>query len=156
MKLKLIAVGKIRERYLQMAESDFMNRLQRYTDLEIVTVKEERIERSKSEELITGVEAERICRKIKPQELVVALDSRGQQMSSEELAAFLKSCLLEGKNRLTFVIGGTLGLSEALLKQASVRLSLSRMTFTHEMTRVILLEQIYRAFTIIRGEKYHK
>jgi len=156
MKIRLIAVGKTKARYLREGEEDFLARLRRYTSCEMISVKEEPVGKGASEKDIRKREAQRLAERTQPGAVVVILDRRGTPMSSEEFAQFLHRCLLGGRSAVDFIIGGPLGLPEDFLPHAALRLSLSQMTFTHEMTRLILLEQIYRALTILRGEKYHK
>jgi len=156
MKIKIIVVGKTKEKFLQSGEEEFQQKLARYCQLEWVVVKEEKIISDKAEPIIKPKEAERILNKTSKGSLVIALDRTGDQMSSKELAEFLQQKMNEGYGETTFIIGGTLGLGKNVLKSAATVLSLSKMTFTHEMSRLILLEQLYRAFTILKGKKYHK
>jgi 23S rRNA (pseudouridine1915-N3)-methyltransferase len=156
MTIKIISVGKTREKFWQMAEAEYAKRIQRYGELHLVAVKEASLEALKNVELVKQLEANKIQEKIGNDEFVLALDKSGQQMESEKLAQFLQNKMLHGSNRITFVIGGPVGLLQDFLKQSDLTLSLSKMTFPHEMAKAILLEQIYRAFTIVRGEKYHK
>ena len=153
MHIKIISVGKIKTRHWQQAESEYIERIQRYTDFQTLTVKDSS---AGSAELIKEQETRSILDKISADDFVITLASRGQQMSSEEFAEFIRNKLLHGTNKLTFVLGGPLGLSEQVLKRANFVLSFSKMTLPHELCKVMLLEQIYRAFTIIRNEKYHK
>jgi 23S rRNA (pseudouridine1915-N3)-methyltransferase len=156
MNLKIIAVGKTKEPYLQDGEAGFLKRIQRYTSIESVVVKEERILQRKSPEAIRQAEATRIQARIQSDEWVVALDIKGKPLDSEQFAQLIEAHMARGMRTMTFVIGGTLGLSQGFLRTCNQRLSLSKMTFPHQLVRLVLLEQIYRAFTIIRGEKYHK
>jgi len=156
MKIKIIVVGKTREKFIQQGEKDFQKRLTRYCHLGWTILKEEKISANKTGQIIKRKEAEKILSPITKGAFTIALDQTGDQMSSEELAELLQGRMNEGVGELTFIIGGALGLDESILKQATKILSLSRMTFTHEMSRLILLEQLYRAFTILKGEKYHK
>jgi 23S rRNA (pseudouridine1915-N3)-methyltransferase len=156
MKIKIIVVGKTKEKFLQLGELEFQRRLACYCQLESVVVKEEKILSSKGEQTIKLKEAERILSQISKGALVVTLDRQGDQITSAELAAFLQQQMNQGCGEMTFIIGGALGLGESILKSADRVLSLSKMTFTHEMSRLILLEQLYRAFTILKGTKYHK
>lgn len=156
MKIRIIVVGKTKEKFLQIGEQEFQQRLSRYCQVEWITIKEEPIVTGKSDEQIRAKEAERILHKIAAKNWTVALDRASEQMDSEELAEFLQKKMNEGTSHIDFIIGGALGLAPVILKSANQVLSLSQMTFTHEMSRLILLEQLYRAFTILRGEKYHK
>ncbi len=155
-KVKIISVGKTKENYWRLAEEDYVNRIKRYVQLELLFVKESQIVALKNENLVKKTEANSIREKIQGNEFIVALERKGRQMGSEKLAAFFHRKMLHSIGTITFVIGGPSGLSDDFLQQSDMLLSLSKMTFPHEMTRVILLEQIYRAFTILRGEKYHK
>ncbi len=156
MKIKIIVVGKTKEKFLQQGELEFHRRLARYCQLELVVAKEEKIASNKGEQIIKLKEAERIVSLVSKGAFAIALDQRGDQMTSAELAAFLQQKMNSGCTEMTFIIGGALGLGENILETANRVLSLSTMTFTHEMSRLILLEQLYRAFTILKGTKYHK
>lgn len=156
MKIKLIVVGKTKEPFLQQGEKEFQQRLSRFCQLEWIVVKEEKITSNKSDYDIIYKEAKRILNKVSKATYILALDRTGEQMSSEQLAKFLQQKMNEAFEEITFIIGGALGLAEDILKSATKILSLSKMTFTHEMSRLIFLEQLYRAFTIIKGISYHK
>lgn len=156
MKIKIINVGKTKEKFLQMGEKEFQQRLSRYCQVEWLVIKDEKIVAGKSEQQIKANEAGRILQQIAPRSWSVALDRTGKPMSSEDFADWLQKKMNGGDSELEFIIGGALGLDPAVLKSANQVMSLSTMTFTHEMSRLILLEQLYRAFTILRGEKYHK
>jgi len=159
MQIRIIAVGKIKERYLQEAIAEYEKRLRSYAKLHIVELSDERRSLSASpsiESMAKEKEGERILAAIPEGSVVIALDVKGQNWSSEELAALFRERELSGENQLTFIIGGDLGLSPAVIARSDLRLSLSKMTFTHPMARMLLVEQVYRAFRIIRGEPYHK
>lgn len=156
MKIKIIVVGKTRENFLKLGEEEFQRRLARFCQFEPVVIKEEKIASNKSEPIIKQKEAERISSHLSGGALIIALDQRGEQFTSEKLADFLQQQMNQGCGEVTFIIGGALGLAASILKSADRVLSLSSMTFTHEMSRLILLEQLYRAFTILKGAKYHK
>ena len=156
MKIKIILVGKTREAFLQQGEAIFLKRLRRYTKCDIIVVRPVRLTAGTNENVVRQKEGERILQKCDASEWTIVLDSKGQQMSSEKLANFILQRKNSGIHGMTFIIGGPVGLAQEVLQQANIVLSLSRMTFTHEMTRLILYEQLYRAFTIIKGEKYHK
>lgn len=144
-------------KYWQAAESDYAKRIRRYGNLDMIAVKEAPQHALRNDDLARQAEADEIARRLSGDEFVIALDRRARQLSSEGLAEFLQTSMLHGSNRLAFVIGGPLGLSEDFLNTRANRiLSLSEMTFPHEMAKVILVEQIYRALTILRGEPYHK
>jgi 23S rRNA (pseudouridine1915-N3)-methyltransferase len=159
MQIRIITVGKIKERYLQEGIAEYEKRMRPYAKLHIVELSDERRSLSAStaiESMAKEKEGERILAAIPEGSIVIALDVKGQNWSSEELAALLRERELSGENQLTFIIGGDLGLSPAVIARSDLRLSLSKMTFTHPMARLLLVEQVYRAFRIIRGEPYHK
>ncbi len=159
MKITLITVGKIKEKYLEAAIAEYAKRLSRYCRLEIVQVADEKTPDGAGEALETQIkekEGERILAHVKEGAYVVALAIDGKQLSSEELADFIEERGVRGESHIQFVIGGSLGLSDAVMRRSDYRLSFSRMTFPHQLMRVILLEQIYRSYRIINGEPYHK
>lgn len=159
MRITLITVGKIKEKYLEAAIAEYSKRLSRYCKLEIVQVADEKTPDHASEGLenqIKEKEGERILAQIKDGAYVVALAIDGKQLSSEELADLVEGLGVRGESHIQFVIGGSLGLSDTVLKRADYRLSFSKMTFPHQLMRVILLEQIYRSYRIICREPYHK
>ncbi len=133
-----------------------MKRLQSYAQVEWIEVKPVRMTKGKPEEEILHLEGQALIRKRGPKDYLVALDRTGRQYGSEEFAGRLEKVAMNASGGITFMIGGPLGLSGDVLAESDEILSLSRFTFTHEMSRVLLLEQIYRAFTILKGEKYHK
>lgn len=158
MQIKIVAVGKIKEKYLTMGIAEFIKRLTPFCRLSIVEVDEERMPENPSEaEKIKALtrEGERMLKHIKDGTHLIVLDVIGKQASSEQLAENLNDLGLCGKSNITFAIGGAFGLSPELVKAADERLSFSKMTFTHQMIRLLLVEQVYRAFKINRGEKYH-
>ena len=159
MQIRIIAVGKIKEKYLQEGIVEFEKRLRPYVKEQVIEIPEEKRPASASpaiEALAKEKEGERILAAIPGGSFVIALDIKGQSWSSEELAVSLGEQELSGQNHLVFLIGGDLGLSPAVLARSNLRLSLSQMTFTHPMARLLLLEQVYRAFRILRGDPYHK
>ncbi|HOA56068.1 MAG: 23S rRNA (pseudouridine(1915)-N(3))-methyltransferase RlmH [Acetivibrionales bacterium] len=159
MKINIIAVGKIKERYLKEGIAEYSKRLSRFCDLRITEVADEPAPDNLSaaqEEQVRSKEAARVLGKVKDGTYLIVLDVEGVKKSSDEFAAVLKNCMTSGNSNITFVIGGSLGLAPELIKKANLRLSLSDMTFPHQLTRLILLEQIYRVFKIINGEPYHK
>jgi 23S rRNA (pseudouridine1915-N3)-methyltransferase len=155
-KIRIICVGKVKEDYIRQGIADYLGRLKHYTEVEYIELKDEKILSPLSEELIKKREAQRIEKTFLPDGVVIILDERGQSFSSKMLAEFLQHQQMQGTRAVEFVIGGTLGLADSILKKAFKVLSLSRMTFTHQLCRLILLEQLYRAFTILKGEPYHK
>lgn len=159
MNINIVCVGKLKERYWTDAVTEYLKRLSRYCRMEIVELKEARLPDHASpaeEEQVKTVEGESILRSLSADSYVIALDVKGKQLSSEQLSEKIENLALEGRSTVDFIIGGSLGLSEAVRKRANFRLSFSAMTFPHQMMRVILLEQIYRAFKISRNEPYHK
>ena len=155
-KVKLILVGKTKDAWIREGIGHYQKLLQKYAEFQIIEIKEEKITRSKDEKNILGAEGQRVSKYLKKDTLCMALDVRGYELSSEEFADLLEKSLNRGHNSFTFILGGALGISEKILQACPVKLSLSRMTFTHELSRIILLEQIYRAFSILAGTKYHK
>ena len=159
MRITLITVGKIKEKFYQDAISEYAKRLSRYCKLEIVQLADEKTPDGASEALerqIKEREGRRILSNIKDGAYVIALAIEGQMLSSEELSVKIQKLGVNGAGHLIFVIGGSLGLSEEVMKRADYALSFSRMTFPHQLMRVVLLEQIYRSFRIAAGEPYHK
>ena len=158
MKVRIIAVGKIKERYIQQGVNEFVERLQPYTDVEIVEVKSERVagDLSSSEmEQVKEEEAEKLLSRLDDRGYTIALDPHGKPMTSEGLAKSINNIQVQGYSTVEFVIGGPLGLHEQLREKADYVLTFSHMTFTHQMIRLILLEQVYRAFKIMNNEPYH-
>lgn len=156
MKLMLLTVGKISQRPMQQLVEDYAGRLGRYLPLEIVELKEEKGGGKKPDpRFIREKEGERVLTRIPDDAFVLLLDERGKGVGSEELASRLEAHMIDGTRTLCFVIGGAYGLSEPLKARADLLLSLSSMTLTHQMARMLLLEQLYRAMTIIRNEPYH-
>lgn len=148
--IKIVCVGKIKEKFLSLAISEYLKRLSKYTKIDIVQVADEA-----NAEKALKVEGEKILSKIKPDEYVIALDISGESISSIEFAKKIDG-VFNNYSKLTFVIGGSYGLSSLVKKRSNYLLSFSKMTFPHQMFRVILLEQIYRAYKINNNESYHK
>lgn len=155
-KVKLIAVGKTKDTWIREGVKHYQKLLQKYAEFQIIEIKEEKITRSKDEKSILGAEGQRASKYLKKDTLCIALDVAGDELTSEQFASLLEKSLNRGHNSFTFILGGALGISEKILRACPVKLSLSRMTFTHELSRIIVLEQIYRAFSILAGTKYHK
>ena len=158
MKITLACVGKIKEKYLTAGIEEFTKRLTPFCKLETVAISEERMPEDPSpaeKEQVLGRETERLLAVIPQNSYVIVLDVKGKLISSEELAAKFDKLALGGNSHITFVIGGAFGYTDALRKRADETISFSRMTFTHQMIRLLLIEQIYRAFKISRSEKYH-
>jgi len=152
-------VGKLREKYLREGINEYTKRISRFCDIEIQEVGDEQAPENLSpaqEEQVKRKEAEKILRKVKDGSLLIALDVKGQKFDSESFAAKLQSFFVSGYSHITFVIGGSLGLDDELLRKAHIRFSMSDLTFPHQLARLILMEQLFRAFKIINGETYHK
>ena len=159
MNIFVISVGKLKEKYWVDAVKEYARRLGAYCRLELIEVKEARLpdRAGEAEEAaVKQAEGEEILRRIKDNMYVVTLEIGGKALSSEQLAEKIDRLAVDGISSIAFVIGGSLGLSEAVSSRADFKLSFSKMTFPHQMMRVILLEQIYRSFKIIRNETYHK
>lgn len=159
MKVTILCVGKIKEKFYRDAVEEYRKRLERYCKLEVVETADERTPDGAGAALETQIkdkEGNRLLSKIKDTDYVIALAIDGKMRDSVELAEHLEQLGVQGKSHLVFVIGGSLGLSEAVLRRADERLSFSKMTFPHQLMRVILLEQIYRSYRIRNGEPYHK
>ena len=159
MRITLVTVGKIKEKYLKDAIAEYSKRLGKYCKLEIIEVADEKTPENASatvEDMIRQKEVERILKYIKEDAYVVALAIDGQMLSSEKLAEKIKLLGIQGTSHIAFIIGGSIGLSQEVLSRAHYQLSFSKMTFPHQLMRVILLEQVYRSYRIITGEPYHK
>ena len=159
MKIKIVAVGKIKENYLKEGIAEYITRLSPYAKTEIVEVIDSKVKDNPNQADITKVineEGERILSKIKVGEYVINLDLNKEEFDSVQFAKFIDKKMVDGGASLTFVIGGSYGLSNKVKERANYSISLSKMTFLHQMTRLILLEQLYRAFKILNNETYHK
>ena len=146
MNITILCVGKLKEKYWTEAAAEYRKRLSRYCTITVEELKEENPE----------AEGQNILKRLKKDTFVIALEIQGKALSSEELSSKLQELALEGKSDITFVIGGSDGLSEEVSRRSDLKLSFSRMTFPHQMIRIFLLEQIYRSFKIMKGETYHK
>lgn len=151
--IKLICVGKVKDRNLKALIDDYADRVNHYHRLEVVEVKDEPI--NDDEKLVLNREAERVLEKISPGDYVILMDLHGRSYDSVAFAKRIDELFIRN-SRICFVIGGSLGLGEALVQRANERIKLSDMTFLHQMTRLILLEQVYRSFKILNNETYHK
>ena len=159
MKITVITVGKIKEKYLKDAIAEYSKRLSKYCKLEIVEVADEKTPDNASEvveDAIRAKEAERILKFVKDDAFVITLEINGKQLSSEELADKIDKLGVQGTSHIIFIMGGSIGLGQEVLQKSNYALSFSKMTFPHQLMRVILLEQIYRSYRIINGEPYHK
>lgn len=155
MKIKIITISKTKSEYSE-AEAEFMKRLTRYAQVEIVNLKEEPITKNRDIDEIMAKEGERILKNLDKDYYNIALHVIGKAISSEELSNLIKEIKDFKGAKICFIIGGPLGLSQQVLSKVDLALSFSRMTFTHQLIRLILLEQIYRSFEIIKGSEYHK
>lgn len=159
MNISIISVGKIKEKFLKAAIDEYSKRLSKYCKLNIIEVPDEKTPdnaSSKEENIIKEKEGNLILKHIKDTNFVIALDLKGKSITSEDLSQLIGNCRLTGNSTISFVIGGSLGLSQQVLSRADYKLSFSKMTFPHQLFRVMLLEQIYRSFRILSGEPYHK
>ncbi|NLJ74729.1 MAG: 23S rRNA (pseudouridine(1915)-N(3))-methyltransferase RlmH [Firmicutes bacterium] len=159
MNVRIIAVGRLKERFLTEGIKEYSKRIARYGRLVIVELKEESFKEplsSRERELIMFREGERILNQLGTRSFVCVLDRTGDQMSSQDLADKMSKLAVSGVSQMDFVIGGSLGLDQRVLDRADSVLSFSEFTFPHQLMRLILVEQVYRAMTIIRGERYHK
>ncbi len=156
MRFELLFLGKTKEKYLAAGIEDYRKRLSRYAEVEIRTIKEKKWGAREAEEKIKEEEARLLLGHATESTLRVALDPTGRQLNSEEFAELLGNWETQGRRRITFLIGGPLGLADSLRQEADAVLSLSAMTFTHEMARLLLVEQLYRACSIRAGSQYHK
>ena len=159
MKITVITVGKIKEKYLKDAIAEYSKRLSKYCKLEIIEVADEKTPDNASEvveDSIRSKEAERILKYVKDDAYVITLEIGGMQLASEELADKIDKLGVQGTSHIIFIIGGSIGLGREVLNKSNYALSFSKMTFPHQLMRVILLEQVYRSYRIISNEPYHK
>ena len=159
MKITVLCVGKVKEKFYRDAIDEFAKRLSRYCKLEIVEVADEKTEEQSSDteiRLVKEKEGERLLKNIKDDAYVIALCIDGKQLDSEELSEKIEKLGIQGTSHIYFIIGGSLGLADEVVKRADFKLSFSKMTFPHQLMRVILLEQIYRGYRIMNNEPYHK
>ena len=159
MKITILCVGKVKEKFYRDAIDEFCKRLSRYCKLDVIEVSDEKTEEQASENEIRVVkikEGERLLKNIKDDAYVIALCIDGKQLDSEELSQKIEKLGVSGVSHICFVIGGSLGLADEVIRRADYKLSFSKMTFPHQLMRVILLEQIYRSYRIMNHEPYHK
>ncbi|MEH6947528.1 23S rRNA (pseudouridine(1915)-N(3))-methyltransferase RlmH [Bacillus sp. JJ634] len=159
MNITIVTVGKLKEKYLKQGIDEYLKRLTAYAKVDIIELPDEKAPETLSDVEMLQIkekEGERILSKINPDAHVIALAIEGKMKTSEELADTIEKLGTYGKSKVTFIIGGSLGLSAAVMKRADEALSFSKMTFPHQLMRLILVEQVYRAFRIMRGEPYHK
>ncbi len=158
-KIKIICIGKIKEKYLNLGIDEYLKRLTSYADVKIVELSETKLNDDSSPALIKQVieaEGNKIVAKLNKDSFKIVLDPQGKNVTNEKYVAIIEEAMLKGKSELTFIIGGSYGLSNDVLKQADFIWSFSNLVFTHQMIRLILLEQIYRGFKIMKNEPYHK
>jgi 23S rRNA (pseudouridine1915-N3)-methyltransferase len=157
--ITIISVGKLKEKYLRMGIEEYVKRLSGYTKIDLVEVPDEKAPEQLSEaemEIVKKKEAERILSKITPDHYVLALAINGKMRSSEELSKDIESLFTYGHSKIAFIIGGSLGLHDDVLNRADDKLSFGKMTLPHQLMKLVLVEQIYRSFRIMKGEPYHK
>ena len=158
MKITIVCAGKLKEKYLTAGINEFLKRLKPMAQVEILEVHEEKMPDNPSaaeKEQVLQKEGEKLLKLVPSGSYLFVLDVYGEELSSEELAERIDKLGVSGRSSLTFLIGGAFGLSKEVRQAADMKLSFSRLTFTHQMVRLLLVEQIYRAFKINRGEKYH-
>jgi len=157
--ITIISVGKLKEKYLKMGIEEYVKRLNGYTKMEIVEVPDEKAPEQLSDaemEMVKKKEGERILAKLTPDHYVIALAINGKTRSSEELSKDIESLMTYGQSKIAFVIGGSLGLHDDVLSRANDKLSFGKMTLPHQLMKLVLVEQVYRSFRIMKGEPYHK
>lgn len=159
MNIKIITVGKLKEKYLKQGIAEYTKRLGSYCKMQIIEVNDEKAPENLSDkemEMVKDKEGERILAKVSDQSYVFALAISGKQYDSVDFAKIIEQLGISGKSDLTFIIGGSLGLSKAVLKRANQEISFGKLTFPHQLMRLVLVEQVYRAFRIMKNEPYHK
>ncbi|MDU2688875.1 23S rRNA (pseudouridine(1915)-N(3))-methyltransferase RlmH [Paeniclostridium sordellii] len=159
MNITIISVGKLKEKYLKLGIEEFRKRLSKYCKLDIIELDDEKCPENLSDkdmEIVKNKEGQKILSRIKNNSYVIALAIDGKNLSSEELADTISKLAVRGISHITFIIGGSLGLADEVLKRADYKLSFSKMTFPHQLMKLILLEQVYRSFRINNNEPYHK
>ncbi|HLG27386.1 MAG TPA: 23S rRNA (pseudouridine(1915)-N(3))-methyltransferase RlmH [Paenisporosarcina sp.] len=159
MNISIISVGKLKEKYLKMGIEEYTKRLGSYAKIDLVEVADEKAPENLSDadmEIVKKKEGERILAKIGADTYVIALAIEGKMKSSEQLAEDLQSLMTYGRSKVAFVIGGSLGLHEDVMKRSDEKLSFSKMTLPHQLMKLVLVEQVYRAFRIMKNEPYHK
>lgn len=159
MKIKIVTVGKLKEKYLKDGIAEYVKRISRFAKLEMIELTDEKTPDKASElenQKILETEGERILSKVGERDFVVVLAIEGKTLSSEELSKQLEQASIKGYSTLTFIIGGSLGLAPVVKNRANLSVSFGRLTLPHQLMRLVLVEQIYRAFTIQQGSPYHK
>ena len=156
--INIITIGKLKEKYLKDAIDEYSKRLAKYCELKVIELSDEQLPNKINESIIKQIkekECKKIMENIKTDSYIIPLDLRGKQYSSEEFSSKIENIQLQGYSDITFIIGGTLGLTDEILKKANETICFSKMTFPHQLIRVFLLEQIFRAFKISKNETYH-
>jgi 23S rRNA (pseudouridine1915-N3)-methyltransferase len=154
MKITLIVTGKTKESYLQEGIEEYVKRIRHYVPFNMITLQDVKVTKKSGKDLLLGKEAKQVLDRIKPTDHLVLLDERGKSLSSENFASFISG--MEGRTgHLVFLVGGAYGFHDEIYSRANAEISLSRLTFSHQMVRLIFAEQLYRAFTILKGEPYH-
>lgn len=156
MKIKIIALGKIKEKYLKSGVDEFLKRLTPYCSVEVVEVNPFEIKDENLKDKVLIQEGEKILSYIKPTDFLITMEIKGKEFSSEEFASKIEELTNNGTQEIVFVIGSSCGIGKNVSERANLKMSMSKMTFLHEFARLILIEQIYRAFKIIKNETYHK
>lgn len=156
MNINIISVGKIREKYIKLGIDEFLKRIQPYSSTKITEIEAETVKADSQIKKAMETEGEKILNAISDSAFVIAMDVPGKQLSSEEFAAKIQDINTHGTNQLVFIIGGAFGLDQKVKNRADFSLSLSKMTLPHQLARLFLLEQVYRAFKIVNNEPYHK
>lgn len=159
MKITIAAVGKLKEKYLKQGIQEYTKRLGAYANIEIIEVADEKAPENMSkaeQEAVKRKEGERILSKIPQDAYVISLEIKGDMVTSEKFAEKIEQLMIHGKSKIFFVIGGSLGLSKKVMERSNYALSFSKMTLPHQLMRLVLVEQIYRGFRIMKGEPYHK
>ena len=159
MEIKIIVVGKLKEKHLKDGIAEYLKRLKSYANLKIIEIKDEAASQTLSDaeiEQIKVVEGKRIIEKLPDRARVIALDLKGKQLTSEDFAEEINETMTYGTSQIAYIIGGSHGLSQEVLQKTDLKISFGKMTYPHQLMRLILVEQIYRAFKIIRNEPYHK
>lgn len=159
MNINIISVGKVKENYIKAGINEYLKRLSKYCKIEIINLEDEKVPdklSNKELDIIQKNEGNRIKTVLKPGWYIIALDSKGMELTSEELAQKIEELSISGRSNLAFIIGGTIGLSKEILNSANLILSFSKLTFPHQLIQLFLLEQLFRCFKIIRKETYHR
>lgn len=155
MKIKLIVIGKTNTDWLIKGIQEYTKRLVHYTQFEIIEIPDQKNRANLSMEKLKALEEIEIEKYLHPDHEWIALDEHGKELTSEGFSKFIEKKLIDGKKQLTFIVGGAFGISDKILDNCHVKIALSQMTFSHQMVRLLFVEQLYRSFTILKGEKYH-